>query len=125
MNFLPFLNILHVTVLALSAILIYYVSFLNDEKHGNAQEKNICNGQRPVLNATSFSLAYLKGKEYFSCDYENARELFLESARSANAEILSKEVVQNLFTDVAIIRGNSPNYLFHISGTHGMRELAL
>jgi len=50
--------------------------------------------------------------------------LFLESAKEAGAQIISKKVVDSLYTDVAIIKGTSNTVLLHISGCHGPEGFA-
>ena len=57
---------------------------------------------------------------YFHDDYETARNRFLQTATSVNAELKNIEILPGLFTDVAILKGGSSKYLFHISGVHGI-----
>jgi len=63
----------------------------------------------------------LLGECAFRYTYNEARELFLSSAREAKAELHALPVVpdEGLFTDVAILRGSKSRFVIHISGIHG------
>ena len=61
---------------------------------------------------------------FFRNSYRDARNLFLESARLAGAELTELPVSQNLITDVAVFKGSNEKVLLHISGTHGTEGYA-
>lgn len=61
---------------------------------------------------------------YFSENYYEARQQFLLLAQALPAQMISMNVVNDLTTDVAILRGNPEKFLIHISGTHGVEAYA-
>jgi hypothetical protein len=80
-------------------------------------------------NATSTCLAPEAGACFFSPTYEEARALFRAQAKAAGADVFSLPPVGSaggdLVTDVAVLRGTSPNaVLLHLSGVHGVEGYA-
>ncbi|RHY92740.1 hypothetical protein DYB35_005353 [Aphanomyces astaci] len=67
-------------------------------------------------------------ERFFSEDYYQARHLFREAARSANADlhVISYPVdgMSDLSIDVAILRGSPTSLVVHLSGTHGVEGFA-
>ncbi|ETV99428.1 hypothetical protein H310_08121 [Aphanomyces invadans] len=67
-------------------------------------------------------------ERYFSEDYYQARHLFRESARSAQADLhvipYPVDGMSDLSIDVAIVRGSPSSLVVHLSGTHGVEGFA-
>ena len=70
------------------------------------------------------STGNIRGECLFRSNYSEARKLFLKSANDAGAEMMFLPVVDDLGTDVAILRGSSKKFILHISGTHGIEGYA-
>lgn len=72
------------------------------------------------------STSNITGECFFRNNYIAARELFLQSAAAAGAELLFLPVVDGLGTDVAVIRGSDlgRKFLVHLSGIHGVEGYA-
>ena len=66
----------------------------------------------------------IRGECFFRNNYLDARELFLKSANDAGAEMMFLPVIDDLGTDVAILRGSPKKFMLHISGTHGVEGYA-
>jgi len=67
----------------------------------------------------------IKGECYFSSDYYDARDRFINAAKKADATLYHFPLKDNnLTTDVAIIEGSHHKYLIHISGVHGTEGYA-
>jgi Protein of unknown function (DUF2817) len=73
-----------------------------------------------------FSTSNITGDCFFRNNYVAARELFLQSANAAGAELMFLPVVDGLGTDVAIFRGSDlgRRFLVHLSGIHGVEGYA-
>lgn len=61
---------------------------------------------------------------YFSENYFEARNQFLQLVKLTNGELVSMRVMDGLTTDAAIYRRNPTKFLIHISGTHGVEAYA-
>lgn len=74
----------------------------------------------------SISEANLGKEHFFRDDYVAARALFLLSAKEADAELLFLPVINQLGTDVAVLRGvgTPEKFLIHLSGIHGVEGYA-
>lgn len=72
------------------------------------------------------STSNITGDCFFRNDYVAARELFLQSANAAGAELMFLPVVDGLGTDVAIFRGTDlgRRFFVHLSGIHGVEGYA-
>ena len=73
-----------------------------------------------------FLIRNISGECFFRDNYNDARELFLKSAKDAGAELMFLRVVDDLGTDVAVLRGTgeSKRFLIHLSGIHGAEGYA-
>ena len=115
-----------ITVLvALAAVIWQYSLDEPDLELGvPCSEAGFPHSQVPNWNAGSIQFQNISLQCFFSSDYFAARDLFRQSASLLNAEMQSLPVVDDLTTDVAILRGNQKKFLFHISGTHGPESFA-
>lgn len=104
----------------LSVYLFFLIIFIITEV--NSDKTPICE----VLdsNFEVNSLWSMNAECAFSSDYQSARNKFIFAAIAANAEVEQFEIVDSLYTDVAILRGNSKKFIVHISGVHGVEGYA-
>mmetsp|Transcript_43121 Transcript_43121/g.168840 ORF Transcript_43121/g.168840 Transcript_43121/m.168840 type:complete len:162 (-) Transcript_43121:2919-3404(-) len=84
---------------------------------------------RPAGSDFSYGKCGTGYDETFSDNYNDARRLFLESARiwGANRLVsvpLDKQDRAGLVTDFAVKKGRSDRVLIHLSGTHGVEGFA-
>ena len=104
------------TVYALSiwaVITAYIVGQTSTKIKDSGSNTNFCIG-------SNISISYIRGDCYFREDHAGARELFLQSAKLAGAELSFLPVIGSLGIDVAVIRGRQTRkVLLHTSGIHG------
>lgn len=119
------LAILSRAVVVLAAIGVLYLKYskLSTKEVGSRDMRyceNVLASKTTLLNKNGeLDYSALSGECYFSEDFYAAKDLFIKSAKNANAELLYMPVTDTLGTDVAIFRGSKKRFLLHVSGVHG------
>ena len=111
-----------VVVLALMGVLYlqYHKINTNAEFPDFSHCERVLSSKNSLLNKNSeLNYSALSGECYFSDDFYAAKNLFVQSAKNANAEVLYMLVTDTLGTDVAIFKGSNKRFLLHVSGVHG------
>ena len=106
----------------LIAISLYY--FLNISSYSEPSPVDCKLELNKFLRFKITALQELPGECFFRGNYRSARESFISLGSEAGSELIKLMIVEDLSTDIVIIKGRPDQLIVHVSGTHGVEAFA-